>query len=219
MPFSGTMSLPGVVPALVGRTAAAGCDRPALQSGSMRGTPILSRPIWAVLPSIFHSWWAGLLRLRQPDTGKNGRSACPVSAVRTAKGRKRAEKAAAPSRGSGPRRRRTLLCRVPVPGRSPNNPEVDIWLNARPRARCPERTIRSEAWPQEKQYERDETERQQSLKALFANPQHGPGPPINASRLQQFLPSIIERKSLGSIDARLTKSRFRQTFYRCLANF
>jgi hypothetical protein len=83
----------------------------------------------------------------------------------------------------------------------------------------PEPTIRSEAWPQEKQYERDETERQQSLKALFANPQRGPGPPINASRLQQFLPSIIERKSLGSIDARLTKSRFRQTFYRSLANF
>jgi hypothetical protein len=40
----------------------------------------------------------------------------------------------------------------------------------------------SESWPQEKQYERDETERQQSLKALFADPQHWKStPPITAS--------------------------------------
>jgi len=31
----------------------------------------------------------------------------------------------------------------------------------------------------------------------------GPAAPINASRLHKFLPSILERKSLGSIDAAL----------------
>ena len=40
-------------------------------------------------------------------------------------------KATAPSRGSGPLKIRTALCRVPVPGSGPNNPEVDVWLKAR----------------------------------------------------------------------------------------
>jgi hypothetical protein len=43
--------------------------------------------------------------------------------------------------------------------------------------------------------------------------------PNNCQQLQQFLPSIIERKSFRSVDARFAKPRFRQSFYRCLANF
>jgi hypothetical protein len=77
---------------------------------------------------------------------------------------------------------------------------------------------RPKSRPQEKHYEREETERQQSLKALFAYVQHGLCAPITASQLQQFLTPIIERKSFRSVDTRLTKRRFRQTFYRYLAN-
>ena len=50
---------------------------------------------------------------------------------RTAKGRERAQKAVAPSRDSGPLRRTTALCRVPVLGSGPSNPDLDIWLKVR----------------------------------------------------------------------------------------
>src|ERR1700730_13959059 len=56
------------------------------------------------------------------------------SMPRNTKGRERAQKQRPRVGARGRRKTRTALCRVPVPGSGPNNPDVDVWLSGWPYA-------------------------------------------------------------------------------------